>query len=77
VRGVYFFIFGAFVALVSFLPRYYVGAYELELAMAGVLAGLYLLSGSVFRALASPHTFNATSIFVLFGGGGYLSTSLI
>ena len=47
----YFFSFGAFVALASFLPRYYVGAYGLELTTAGVLAGLYSLPGSVFRAL--------------------------
>ncbi len=49
--GYYFFSFGAFVALASFLPRYYVGAYGLELTLAGVLAGLYSLPGSVFRAL--------------------------
>jgi len=47
----YFFVFGAFVALASFLPRYYVGAYDLPLTTAGVLAGLYSLPGSVFRAL--------------------------
>lgn len=47
----YFFVFGAFVALASFLPRYYVGAYGLELTIAGVFAGLYSLPGSVFRAL--------------------------
>ncbi len=47
----YFFVFGAFVALASFLPRYYVGAYGLELTTAGVLAGLYSLPGSVFRVL--------------------------
>ncbi|MBV1926110.1 MAG: NarK/NasA family nitrate transporter [Rhodobacteraceae bacterium] len=47
----YFFVFGAFVALASFFPRYYVGAYGLELTTAGVLAGLYSLPGSVFRAL--------------------------
>ena len=47
----YFFVFGAFVALASFLPRYYVGAYGLELTTAGILAGLYSLPGSVFRAL--------------------------
>ncbi|MHA6288150.1 MFS transporter [Maricaulis sp. CAU 1757] len=46
----YFFVFGAFIALASFLPRYYVGAYGLELTTAGVLAGLYSLPGSVFRA---------------------------
>ncbi len=47
----YFFVFGAFVALASFLPRFYVGAYGLELTVAGSLAGLYALPGSVFRAL--------------------------
>lgn len=47
----YFFVFGAFVALASFLPRYYVGAYGLELTVAGVFAGLYSLPGSIFRAL--------------------------
>ena len=47
----YFFVFGAFVALASFLPRYYVGAYGLELTTAGVFAGLYSMPGSIFRAL--------------------------
>jgi len=47
----YFFVFGGFVALASFLPRYYVGAYGLELTTAGVFAGLYSLPGSIFRAL--------------------------
>lgn len=47
----YFFVFGGFVALASFLPRYYVGAYALPLTTAGVLAGIYSLPGSVFRAL--------------------------
>ena len=47
----YFFVFGAFVAFASFLPRYYVGAYDVPLAMAGAFAGMYSLPGSVFRAL--------------------------
>ncbi|WP_417476777.1 MFS transporter [Maricaulis sp.] len=47
----YFFVFGAFVALASWLPRYYVGAYGLELQTAGMLAAAYSLPGSVFRAL--------------------------
>ena len=38
----YFFVFGGFVALASWLPRFYVGAYGLELAAAGMLAaGLF------------------------------------
>jgi len=47
----YFFVFGAFVALASWLPRYYVGAYGLPLETAGMLAAAYALPGSVFRAL--------------------------
>ena len=47
----YFFVFGAFVALASWLPRFYVGAYGLELAAAGGFAAMYSLPGSVFRAL--------------------------
>ncbi len=46
----YFFVFGGFVALASYLPRFYVGAYELNLALAGMLAAAYSLPGSVFRA---------------------------
>ncbi len=47
----YFFVFGGFVALASYLPRFYVGAYGLDLATAGMLAALYSMPGSVFRAL--------------------------
>lgn len=47
----YFFVFGAFVALALWLPRYYMGAYGLELGTAGMLAAAYALPGSIFRAL--------------------------
>ncbi|PAU82185.1 MFS transporter [Halovibrio salipaludis] len=47
----YFFVFGAFVALASWLPNYYVNVYELSLEQAGMLAALYALPASVFRAL--------------------------
>ena len=47
----YFFVFGGFVALASYLPRFYVGAYGLPLATAGMLAAAYSMPGSVFRAL--------------------------
>jgi len=47
----YFFVFGAFVALALWLPRYYMGAYGLELTTAGMLTAAYALPGSVFRAL--------------------------
>ena len=47
----YFFVFGGFVALASFLPRYYVGAYGLDLTTAGMLTTAYALPGALFRAL--------------------------
>ena len=47
----YFFGFGAFVALASWLPRYYTGAYGLDLQTAGMLAAAYSLPASIFRAL--------------------------
>ena len=47
----YFFVFGAFVALASWLPRYYMGMYGLSLAKAGLLTTAYALPAAAFRAL--------------------------
>jgi len=47
----YFFVFGAFVALALWLPRYYVGVYGLDIKTAGMLAAAFALPGSSFRAL--------------------------
>lgn len=47
----YAFVFGAFVALALWLPRYYIGAYGLSIATAGFLATAFSLPGSVFRAV--------------------------
>ncbi len=47
----YFFVFGGFVAMALWLPRYYVGMYDLDIRLAGSLAAAYALPGSVFRAL--------------------------
>ncbi len=46
----YFFVFGAFVALALWLPRYLVGVYELDIKTAGILAAFYSVPASVFRA---------------------------
>lgn len=46
----YFFVFGAFVALALWLPRYYVGVYGLDITMAGMLGAAYSIPGSIFRA---------------------------
>jgi MFS transporter, NNP family, nitrate/nitrite transporter len=46
----YFFVFGAFVALALWLPRYLVGVYDLDLKTAGMLAVCYSVPASLFRA---------------------------
>ncbi len=46
----YFFVFGAFVALALWLPRYLVGVYELDIKTAGMIAALYSVPASIFRA---------------------------
>ena len=47
----YFFVFGAFVALALWLPHYLMEVYHLELATAGIVAGLYTIPASLFRVL--------------------------
>jgi MFS transporter, NNP family, nitrate/nitrite transporter len=46
----YFFVFGGFVALALWLPRYLVGAYAMDIETAGMLGALYSIPGSLFRA---------------------------
>lgn len=45
----YFFVFGGFVALALWLPRYLTGVYGLGIGMAGMLAAAYSVPGSIFR----------------------------
>jgi NNP family nitrate/nitrite transporter-like MFS transporter len=47
----YFCVFGAFVALALWLPRYLVGAYDFDIKVAGMLAASYSIFASIFRAL--------------------------
>jgi NNP family nitrate/nitrite transporter-like MFS transporter len=47
----YFFVFGGFVALALWLPRYYVGVYGLDIVTAGWLGAAYSIPGSLFRIL--------------------------
>lgn len=47
----YFFVFGGFVALALWLPRYYVGVYGMDIKLAGMLAALFSVAGSLFRAV--------------------------
>ncbi len=46
----YFFVFGAFVALALWLPRYLVGAYGMDIKSAGMIAAAYSVPASIFRA---------------------------
>lgn len=46
----YFFVFGGFVALALWLPRYLIGVYGLDIETAGVLAAFYAVPASLFRA---------------------------
>jgi NNP family nitrate/nitrite transporter-like MFS transporter len=46
----YFFVFGAFVALALWLPRYLIGVYKVDITTAGLIGAMYSLPASVFRA---------------------------
>lgn len=47
----YFFVFGAFVALALWLPRYMIGVYGFDVETAGMLAASYSIFASLFRAM--------------------------
>jgi NNP family nitrate/nitrite transporter-like MFS transporter len=46
----YFFVFGAFVALSLWLPKYLIGVYGVDIKLAGVLAAAFSIPASLFRA---------------------------
>jgi MFS transporter, NNP family, nitrate/nitrite transporter len=46
----YFFVFGAFVALALWLPRYLIGVYGFDIRTAGMIGAIYSIPASVFRA---------------------------
>ncbi len=47
----YYFVFGSFLALILWLPHYYMGAYQLSLANSLALTLLFVTSSSVVRAV--------------------------
>ena len=75
----YAFVFGAFVALALWLPRYYIGAYGLSIATAGFLATAYSLPGSVFRAVGGwlSDRFGARTIMYWTFGVSIVATFLL
>ncbi len=46
----YFFVFGGFVALALWLPRYLIGVYGLDITTAGMVGAAYSIPASIFRA---------------------------
>jgi NNP family nitrate/nitrite transporter-like MFS transporter len=46
----YLFVFGAFVALALWLPRYLIGVYGFDIEMAGMVAAAFSIPASIFRA---------------------------
>ena len=46
----YFFVFGGFVALALWLPRYLIGVYGVDIATAGIIGAAYSVPASIFRA---------------------------
>ena len=46
----YFFVFGGFVALALWLPRFLIGVYGLDITTAGMLGAAYSVPASIFRA---------------------------
>jgi MFS transporter, NNP family, nitrate/nitrite transporter len=46
----YFFVFGGFVALALWLPRYLIGVYGLDIKTAGMIGAVYSIPASIFRA---------------------------
>ena len=46
----YFFVFGGLVALALWLPRFYIGAYHLDIKTAGILGAVFSIPASLFRA---------------------------
>ena len=75
----YAFVFGAFVALSLWLPRYYIGAYGLQVGMAGMLATAFSLPGSVFRAVGGwlSDRFGARAIMYATFGVAMAATFLL
>jgi NNP family nitrate/nitrite transporter-like MFS transporter len=75
----YAFVFGAFVALALWLPRYYIGAYGLSVGMAGMLATAFSLPGALFRAAGGwlSDRFGARSVMYWTFGMSIVATFLL
>ncbi len=75
----YFLVFGGFVALTSWLPRYYVGAHGLDIKAAGMLTAAFALPAALFRAYGGTLSdrFGARAIMYLAFGVSMLCLFLL
>lgn len=75
----YFFVFGGFVALALWLPRYLTGVYDLDIKSAGMIAAMYSIPASVFRAYGGhlSDRFGARSIMYWTFGMAALMTFML
>ena len=75
----YFFVFGGFVALALWLPRYLIGVYGLDVKSAGMLAAFYSIPASIFRIyggkLSDPY--GARSVMYITFGISVLCTFML
>jgi NNP family nitrate/nitrite transporter-like MFS transporter len=75
----YFFVFGAFVALALWLPRYLMGVYHLDVETAGMLAAFYSVPASLFRIYGGKLSdrYGARSVLYVTFGISVLTTFML
>jgi NNP family nitrate/nitrite transporter-like MFS transporter len=75
----YFFVFGAFVALALWLPRYLMGVYRLDVETAGMLAAFYSVPASLFRIYGGKLSdrYGARSVLYVTFGISVLTTFML
>lgn len=75
----YFCVFGAFVALALWLPRYLIGVYGLDVKIAGMLAAFYSVPASLFRIYGGTLSdrYGARSVMYLTFGVSALCTFML
>lgn len=75
----YFFVFGAFVALSLWLPRYVMGVYDMGVKEAGMLAAFYSVPASLFRIYGGhlSDKYGARKVLYWTFGVGALCTFLL
>jgi NNP family nitrate/nitrite transporter-like MFS transporter len=75
----YFFVFGAFVALALWLPRYLMGVYGLDVETAGMLAAFYSVPASLFRIYGGrlSDRYGARSVLYVTFGISVLTTFML